>query len=148
MEALGFALRSDAVFQTLTEDVVKTIEIEGEYLDRGQVRSSLARRLGVDAVGLVRAERNVDGVVDMLLDTTRNFTAPLTPERLFSWHAALFPTGRSGLKRITVKAWRKPEGLSAAMHVHRPADATFPPHDPGGFTRVVGAAVAGSSGQG
>ena len=110
IEALGFALRSDAVFQTLTEDVVKTSEIEGEYLDRGQVRSSLARRLGVDAVGLVPAERNVDGVVDMLLDATRNFAAPLTAERLFSWHAALFPTGRSGLKRITVGDWRKPDG--------------------------------------
>ncbi len=110
MQALGFSLRSTAVLQTLTEDVIKTSEIEGVSLDRGQVRSSLAARLGMDAAGLVPTERNVDGIVDMLLDATRNFAAPLTSDRLFGWHAALFPMGRSGLRRITVGAWRKAEG--------------------------------------
>ena len=112
MEALGFDLRSHAVLQTLTEDVLKTSEIEGDFLDRRQVRSSLARRLGMDLAGLVVTDRNVDGIVDMLLDATRNFAEPLTADRLFGWHAALFPTGRSGLERITVGAWRKPEGGS------------------------------------
>ena len=110
MEALGFALRDEAVLRTLTDDVTKTSEIEGERLDGRQVRSSLALRLGLDAAGLPRASRQVDGVVDMLLDATRNFAEPLTAERLFNWHAALFPTARSGLRRITVGAWRKPEG--------------------------------------
>ncbi len=110
MEALGFQLRSEAILQTLTQDVVKTSEIEGEILNTDQVRSSLARRLGMEVAGLVPSDRHVDGTVDMLLDATRNFHQPLTAERLFSWHAALFPTGTSGLKRITVGAWRKAEG--------------------------------------
>jgi len=110
MEALGFELRSLAVLQTLTDDVLKTSEIEGEVLDRRQIRSSLARRLGMDAAGLPPADRHVDGIVDMLLDATRNFAQPLTAERLFAWHAALFPTGRSALKRITVGGWRRAEG--------------------------------------
>ena len=110
MESLGFELRSEAVLTTLTEDALKASEIEGERLDPGQVRSSLALRLGMDAAGLPPATRDVDGVVDMLLDATRRFAEPVTAERLRSWHGALFPTSRSGLRRITVGAWRKPEG--------------------------------------
>ena len=106
MEALGFELRSEAILATLTNDVLKSSEIEGEDLNRDQVRSSIARRLGMDIGGLVHSDRNVEGVVEMLLDATQNFTEPLTDERLFGWHAALFPTGRSGMARITVGAWR------------------------------------------
>ena len=110
MEALGFPLRAEAVLHALTEDVLKSSEIEGEMLDREQVRSSIARRLGMEIGGLVEADRNVEGVVEMMLDATQNYAQPLTAERLFGWHAALFPTGRSGMSRITVSAWRKPEG--------------------------------------
>ncbi|MFA5964553.1 MAG: Fic family protein [Sphingomonas sp.] len=106
MERMGFALRNEAVLRTLTEDVVKSSEIEGERLDRDQVRSSLARRLGVDIGALTPADRDVEGVVEMMLDATQRFDAPLDAERLFGWHAALFPTGRSGLTRINVGAWR------------------------------------------
>jgi Fic family protein len=106
MEALGFKLREEAVVLTLTEDVLKSSEIEGEKLDAGQVRSSVARRLGVDAGGLPPADRHVEGVVEMMLDATQHYDRPLTRERLFDWHAALFPTGRSGMHRITVGAWR------------------------------------------
>jgi Fic family protein len=106
MEALGFSLRAEAVLQTLTEDVIKSSEIEGEVLDREQVRSSIARRLGIDIGALAQADRNVEGIVEMMLDATQNFAAPLTAARLFDWHAALFPTGRSGMSRITVGAWR------------------------------------------
>lgn len=109
MEALGFPLREEAVLQALTEDVIKSSEIEGEVLDREQVRSSIARRLGMDIGGLVQADRNVEGVVEMMLDATQNYAQPLTAERLFGWHAALFPTGRSGMSRITVGAWRTAE---------------------------------------
>ncbi|WP_156681014.1 Fic family protein [Sphingomonas profundi] len=110
MEALGFPLRAEAVLHALTEDVLKSSEIEGEVLDREQVRSSIARRLGMDIGGLVESDRNVEGVVEMMLDATQNYTQPLTAERLFGWHAALFPTGRSGMSRITVGAWRGVEG--------------------------------------
>lgn len=106
MEALGFPLREEAVLQALTEDVIKSSEIEGEVLDREQVRSSIARRLGMDMGGLVEADRHVEGVVEMMLDATQNYAQALTAERLFGWHAALFPTGRSGMSRITVGAWR------------------------------------------
>ncbi len=106
MERLGFNLRTEAVLQTLTEDVIKSSEIEGERLDRMQVRSSLARRLGMDISGLTPADRNTEGVVEMMLDATQNFIAPLTAERLFNWHASLFPTGRSGISKITVGNWR------------------------------------------
>jgi Fic family protein len=106
MEALGFSLRADATLRALTEEVLKSSEIEGEILDQEQVRSSLARRLGMDIAGLIPADRNVDGVVEMMLDATQKFAEPLTTERLLSWHAALFPTGRSGMSRITVGAWR------------------------------------------
>lgn len=106
MEALGFPLREEAVLHALTEDVLKSSEIEGEVLDREQVRSSIARRLGMDIGGLVEADRNVEGVVEMMLDATQNYALPLTAERLHDWHAALFPTGRSGMSRIVVGAWR------------------------------------------
>ncbi|WP_245829534.1 Fic family protein [Novosphingobium mathurense] len=110
MEALGFPLREEAVLQALTEDVLKSSEIEGEVLDREQVRSSIARRLGMEIGGLVEADRDVEGVVEMMLDATQNYARPLTAERLFDWHAVLFPTGRSGMSRITVGAWRGDEG--------------------------------------
>jgi Fic family protein len=106
METLGFPLRVEAVLQTLTEDVLKSSEIEGEILDRDQVRSSIARRLGIDIGGLTAADRNVEGVVEMMLDATQSYAKPLTGERLFSWHAALFPTGRSGMSKIKVGGWR------------------------------------------
>jgi Fic family protein len=106
MESLGFKLREEAVLQTLTQDVLKTSEIEGEALDATQVRSSLARRLGIDIGALPPIDRNVEGIVEVMLDATRNYTAPLTAERLFGWHAALFPTGRSGMTRIRVGDWR------------------------------------------
>jgi Fic family protein len=106
MEGLGFALRGEAMLQTLTEDVIKSSEIEGEVLDRDQVRSSIASRLGMDIGALTPADRHVEGVVEMMLDATQKFADPLTDERLFGWHAALFPTGRSGLHKIIVGAWR------------------------------------------
>jgi Fic family protein len=106
MESLGFDLRSEAHLRTLTEDVIKTSEIEGEVLEREQVRSSLARRLGLDLGGLVAADRPVEGVVEMMLDATGRFDQPLTEARLFAWHAALFPTGYSGMSKIRIGAWR------------------------------------------
>ena len=106
MEGFGFHLQQEAILQTLTTDVLKTSEIEGEKLDAEQVRSSIARRLGMDIGALTPADRNVDGVVEMMLDATRNYRQPLTAARLFDWHAALFPTGRSGMTRIKVGAWR------------------------------------------
>jgi Fic family protein len=115
MQALGFPLREEAVLKTLTEDVLKSSEIEGEILDKDQVRSSIARRLGMEAGALPPADRNVDGVVEMMLDATQKFKERLTDERLFGWHAALFPTGRSGLSRIIVGTWR--DGKSGPMQV-------------------------------
>jgi Fic family protein len=106
MEALGFSLRAEATLRALTEEVLKSSEIEGELLNEKQVRSSLARRLGMDIAGLVPSDRDVDGIVEMMLDATQKFAQPLTAERLSSWHASLFPTGRSGLSKITVGAWR------------------------------------------
>lgn len=106
MEGLGFKARQEAVLKTLTEDVLKSSEIEGERLDPDQVRSSIARRLGMDIGGLKSADRNVEGVVEMMLDATRRYDEPLSAERLFGWHASLFPTGRSGMNRIRVGGWR------------------------------------------
>ena len=106
MEDLGFDLRQEAVLETLTGDVVKSSEIEGERLDGEQVRSSVARRLGMDIGGLRHVDRNVDGVVEMMLDATSNYAQPLTAERLHSWHSSLFPAGQTGMRRITVGAWR------------------------------------------
>ena len=106
MSSLGFAMRDQATLQVLTEDVLKTSEIEGEQLDHDAVRSSIARRLGVDIGALAPADRHVDGIVEMVLDATGGFAHPLTRERLFGWHAALFPTGYSGLAQIRIGAWR------------------------------------------
>lgn len=109
IEAYGVKLRDEAVLHTLTEEVVKSSEIEGQPLSRVQVRSSLARQLGVDIGALTPAERNVEGVVQMVLDATRHYDQPVTKERLLGWHAALFPTGYSGLSKITVGQWRSVE---------------------------------------
>lgn len=106
MEALGFELSSEAFLRTLTEDVVKSSEIEGETLDSDQVRSSIARRLGMDVGGLVPADRDVEGMVEMMFDATGKYAEPLTVERLFAWHASLFPTGRRGMRKIRVGDWR------------------------------------------
>ena len=106
MEALGFRLQAEAALETLTEEVVKSSEIEGEILDKDQVRSSIARRLGMDIGALTPADRNVEGVVEMMLDATQKYTASLTKARLFDWHASLFPTGRSGMTKIRAGAWR------------------------------------------
>lgn len=106
MESLGFDLRQEAVLRTLTSDVLKSSEIEGERLEAEQVRSSIARRLGMDAGALKSADRYVEGVVEMMLDATGHYEQLLTPDRLFAWHAALFPTGRSGMRKIRAGAWR------------------------------------------
>ena len=106
MQALGFDLRAEANLAALTEEIVRSSAIEGDQLAAAEVRSSVARKLGLDAAGLPLPGREVEGVVEMMLDATRDFDAPLTAERLFGWHAALFPTGRSGMSRITVGAWR------------------------------------------
>ena len=106
MEALGFTLRSEAILQTLTLDVIKSSEIEGDILDPKQVRSSIARKMGMDIGGLVSSDRHVDGVVEMILDATQNFDKPLTEDRLFGWHASLFPSGRSGMQKIVTGVWR------------------------------------------
>ncbi len=115
MEGLGFDLRNKAMLRTLTQDVVKSSEIESETLDADQVRSSIARRLGIDDGALTQADRDVEGAVEMTLDATRNYDKPLTVERLFDWHAALFPTGRSGMSRIVVGAWRDDRIKMAGM---------------------------------
>jgi len=109
MEGLGFELKREASLSTLTNDVVKSSAIEGETLRPEEVRSSIARRLGMDIAGLIPASRDVEGIVEMMLNATQQFRKPLTKERLFDWHAALFPTGRSGMHRITVGAWRTAE---------------------------------------
>ncbi|MGH7940730.1 MAG: Fic family protein [Limisphaerales bacterium] len=119
MEGLGFRLRAEASLTTLTSDVVKSSAIEGSLLDAAQVRSSIARRLGLDFGGNVKASRDVEGVVEMMLDATQKYAEPLTVERLFAWHASLFPTGRSGMRRITVGAWR-PADIGAMQVVSGP----------------------------
>ena len=106
METLGFDLRQEATLNTLTDDVVKSSEIEGEILDSAQVRSSVARRLGMDAGGLRHVDRNVEGNVELMLDATVDYAQPLSADRLFGWHAALFSTGRSGLRRTVAGGWR------------------------------------------
>ena len=115
MEGLGFSLQKQAELETLTLDVLKSSEIEGENLNADQVRSSIARRLGMDIAGAVPTDRNVEGVVEMMLDATQNFEKPLDQERLFGWHAALFPSGRSGMHKILVGAWR--DDSKGAMQV-------------------------------
>jgi Fic family protein len=109
MQALGFSLKEETILSTLTLDVLKSSEIEGEMLNYEQVRSSIARRLGIKYAGMVHAEKNVEGVVEMMLDATQRFNEPLDQERLFGWHAALFPTGWSGMIRIKTGRYRKGE---------------------------------------
>ena len=106
MENLGFTLQNEAALITMTLEVIKTSEIEGEILDLEKVRSSIARRMGMDVAGIDHADRNVEGAVEMMMDATRNFASYLTSYRLHSWHAALFPTGWSGMRKITVGDWR------------------------------------------
>jgi len=106
MESLGFELKDEAILETLTLDVIKSTEIEGEILNLKQVRSSIARRLGMDISGLVSSDRYVDGVVEMMLDATQHFKKSLSADRLFDWHSALFPTGRSGMHKIITGKWR------------------------------------------
>lgn len=106
MEGLGFELKREASLRTLTNDIVKSSAIEGKNLNPEEVRSSIARRLGVEIAGLVPTSHAVEGIVEMMLDATQQFSSPLTRERLFDWHAALFPTGRSGMHRIRVGGWR------------------------------------------
>jgi Fic family protein len=107
MESLGFDLQNEAMLNTLTLEIVKSSEIEGEILEIEQVRSSIARRLGIDIAGAIESERHIDGIVEMMLDATQKYELPLTKERLFGWHSALFPTGWSNMFKITVAAWRK-----------------------------------------
>ncbi len=131
MEALGFHLRQEAVLHTLTADVLKSSEIEGETLDAEQVCSSIARRLGMDIGALKPADRNVEGIVELMLDATRHYDQPLTVERLLSWHASLFPAGRSGMTKIRIGVWRNDStgpmkvvsGPVGKEHVHFEAPA-------------------------
>ncbi len=109
VSALGFLIKEETLLSNLTLDVVKSSEIEGEILNYEQVRSSIARKLGIESAGIDYPDRSVDGVVEMLLDATQNYNSPLNEERLFGWHAALFPTGRSGMYRIDVGRYRKEE---------------------------------------
>ena len=106
MQALGFQIQEETMLKALTMDVMKSSEIEGELLNPEQVRSSIARRLGIEIAGAIPSERNVEGIVEMMLDATQHYTIALTEERLFDWHAALFPTGRSGMHKIKTAAWR------------------------------------------
>ncbi len=109
MQSLGFDLRQDAGLETLTNDIVKSSAIEGMPLNQTEVRSSIARKLGIPTGGLVPSSRYIDGIVEMMLDAVKQFKKPLTKERLFNWHAALFPTGRSGLIPISTAKWRSPD---------------------------------------
>lgn len=143
MSALGFALQAEANLQTVTLDIVKSSEIEGEMLDAAQVRSSVARRLGLEAGGIAPADRHVEGIVDMMLDATTHYSQQLTAERLFNWHAALFPTGRSGITPIVTGNWRNnpPQhpmqvisGMMGREKVHFQApDAALVPDEMFGF---------------
>jgi Fic family protein len=109
MDGLGLPLRAQATLTTLTADVTKSSAIEGEVLNQEQVRSSIARKFGMGVAGMVSSSRDIDRIVEMMLDATQNFQQPLTSERLFAWQAALFPTRRSGMARITVGDWRTTE---------------------------------------
>ena len=115
MQGLGFPLRNEASLITLTADVVKSSAIEGEFLDPEKVRSSIARRLGLEIGGMVEVSRDVEGIVEMMLDATQRYSEPLTSDRLFGWHSLLFPTGRSGRFKIKVGDWRTPE--AGAMQI-------------------------------
>ncbi|MCK4979503.1 MAG: DUF4172 domain-containing protein, partial [Candidatus Delongbacteria bacterium] len=115
MGSLGFRLQSEAVLKTLTLEVQKSTEIEGEILESEQVRFSIARHLKMDVQGLIDSGKNVDGVVEMMIDATQNFEAPLTSERLFDWQRSLFPTGKNGMYPIETGKWRSES--SAPMQV-------------------------------
>ena len=115
MESLGFDLRKEAVLETMTLDIIKSTEIEGEILNPDQVRSSVAKRLGMDIGGLIASDRHVDGMVDLMMDATQHCMQELTQQRLFDWHAALFPTGRNSMYKITVGDWR--QDLNGPMQV-------------------------------
>ncbi len=107
MESLGFDLQDEAVLNTITLEIVKSSEIEGEILDLEQVRSSVARRLGIELAGAIESERHIDGIVEMMLDATQRYNLPITKDRLLGWHSSLFPTGWSNMYKITVADWRK-----------------------------------------
>ena len=107
MESLGFDQQDEAVLNTLTLEIVKSSEIEGEILDLEQVRSSVAKRLGIELAGAIESERHIDGIVEMMLDATQRYGLPITKDRLFGWHSLLFPTGWSNMYKITVADWRK-----------------------------------------
>jgi Fic family protein len=109
MQTLGFSLKQEAILSTLTLDVLKSSEIEGEMLNYEQVRSSIARRLGIEYAGMTHVDRNVEGVVEMMLDATQKYNEPLDQERIFGWHAALFPTGWNGMHRIDTGCYREGE---------------------------------------
>ncbi|MFZ5952481.1 MAG: Fic family protein [Candidatus Rifleibacteriota bacterium] len=115
MSALGFELKNQANLEILTQDVLNSNEIEGETLDKNQVRSSIARRLGLEVSGLVASDRNVDSVVEVMIDATKNFDKPLTKERVLGWHNTLFPSGYSGMYKIQVGKFR--DGNSGPMEV-------------------------------
>ena len=131
MESLGFSLQSEAMLETMTLEALKSNEIEGEILDEEQVRSSLARRLGLDVAGIISSDRNVEGVIEVMLDATQGYLSPLTKDRLFNWHTALFPTGKIGLRKISIGRWRNSgepmQVVSGAMgkekvHYEAPSD--------------------------
>jgi Fic family protein len=134
MQDLGYQLKKEATLAALTEETVKSSAIEGEELNAESVRSSLARRMGLEAGGTRALDRNVEGIVQMMLDATQKYASPLTEERLFSWHGALFPTGRSGLRKIKTGAWRTggmevisgPEGKQK-IHFEAPAGEAVAP---------------------
>ena len=119
MESLGFDLRTEANLNTLTVEIVQSSAIEGEMLKSDEVRSSIARRLGSDIGGFIAVGRDVEGIVEVMIDATSQYSQPLTKDRLFGWHAALFPTGRSGMRTITVGDWR-PESAGAMQVVSGP----------------------------
>jgi len=126
MGALGFSIQAEAGLETLTEDIVKSSAIEGERLDSTLVRSSLARRLGIDLGGTTLVNRHIEGIVEMMLDATQRYAEPLSKERLIGWHAALFPTGFSGSRKITVGGWRTPEaGDAGCFRVCGPRKNSF-----------------------
>ena len=109
MDSLGFDVKNNALLQVLTENIIKSSEIEGQILDKHLVRSSIARRLGIDIGGETPVSRDIEGVVEMMLDATQNYSSQMTKERLIGWHAALFPTGFSGMYKINVGGYRTDE---------------------------------------
>lgn len=128
MAELGLAQRDQATLQALTQEVITTSAIEGETLNLDAVRSSIARWLGVNIGALAPADRHVDGVVDMVFDATQHYAQPLTPGRLFGWHAALFPTGYSGRLRIQVGVWRNDAAGPMRCAYPRRAGSPVPGH--------------------